>query len=567
LHTFPRVLGYVFNPVSFWYALRIDGSLAAVVAEVNNTFGERHCYLLSGPTLRWGSEMQANKVFHVSPFCAVEGRYRFRFLLRGALASAPHYTMARIDHDDAGGALLQTSVSAKLQPLRAASTWRALLGMPLMTFGVVARIHWQALRLGLKRVPFHRQAARPERFDIGTRSARPAPAAARAVLGMLPHLKHGLLELRLPDGSSVSSGQGALSASLRVEDWNVFARALRSGDIGFAEAYIAGEWDSPDLTALLTLLTANRDELERVVYGSWWGSLLYRARHALNRNSRRGSAKNIHAHYDLGNGFYAKWLDSTMSYSSAWFDGDFTRPLAQAQDAKLRRVLVESGVTSGSRLLEIGCGWGGLAEAAARDFGAHVTGITLSREQLAWAQQRVAAAGVAQRCDLRLQDYRDLAAEHEGRPFDALVSIEMFEAVGREYWDSYFDTLRRCLKPGGLACIQSITIRDDLFERYLRSTDFIQQYIFPGGLLPSVSQFEAQARRFGFTVERRLAFGLDYAETLRRWRAAFGLREQEVRRLGFDERFMRIWHFYLAYCEAAFTLRNTDVVQFTLRRD
>jgi uncharacterized protein len=164
LHTFPRVLGYVFNPVSFWYALRIDGSLAAVVAEVNNTFGERHCYLLSGPTLRWGSEMQASKVFHVSPFCAVEGRYRFRFLLRGALASAPHYTMARIDHDDAGGALLQTSVSAKLQPLRAASTWRALLGMPLMTFGVVARIHWQALRLGLKRVPFHRQAARPERF-------------------------------------------------------------------------------------------------------------------------------------------------------------------------------------------------------------------------------------------------------------------------------------------------------------------------------------------------------------------------------------------------------------------
>jgi cyclopropane-fatty-acyl-phospholipid synthase len=214
-------------------------------------------------------------------------------------------------------------------------------------------------------------------------------------------------------------------------------------------------------------------------------------------------------------------------------------------------------------VLEIGCGWGALAELGAREFGAHVTGVTLSSEQLAHAQQRLQDGGLAAQADLRLQDYRDI---RDG-PFDAIASIEMFEAVGREYWDSYFDTLYRCLKPGGRACIQSITIRDDLFERYLRSTDFIQQYIFPGGLLPSVSQFEAQARRFGFTVERRLAFGLDYAETLRRWRAAFLRREREVRELGFDTRFMRIWQFYLAYCEAAFTLGNTDVVQFTLRRD
>ena len=179
----------------------------------------------------------------------------------------------------------------------------------------------------------------------------------------------------------------------------------------------------------------------------------------------------------------------------------------------------------------------------------------------------MATAGLGARCDLRLQDYRDLAAEFERQPFDAIVSIEMFEAVGREYWDSYFDTLRRCLKPGGRACIQSITIRDDLFERYVRSTDFIQQYIFPGGLLPSAEQFEAQARRFGFQVERSLAFGLDYAETLRRWSAAFVKGEARVRELGFDERFMRIWQFYLSYCEAAFMQRNTDVVQFTLRRN
>lgn len=404
-------------------------------------------------------------------------------------------------------------------------------------------------------------------LTASTRRAHAAPAAARAVLGMLAHLKHGTLELQLPDGTSSRLGDGPLATAMRVTDWNAFARALKSGDIGFAEGYIAGEWDTPDLTALLTLLTANRDELERVVYGSWWGSLLYRAKHALNRNSRRGSARNIHAHYDLGNAFYAQWLDPTMSYSSAWFDGDQTRSMIDAQRAKMTRALTEAGVTRGSRVLEIGCGWGGMAQIAAREFGAHVTGITLSHEQLAWARQRLDALGLAERCELRLQDYRDLATHSDFERFDAIVSIEMFEAVGREYWDSYFDTLRRCLKPGGRACIQSITIRDDLFERYLRSTDFIQQYIFPGGLLPGISHFEAQARRFGFVVERRLAFGLDYAQTLRRWRVEFLRRGREVQALGFDARFMRIWEFYLAYCEAAFTLGNTDVVQFTLRRD
>ena len=412
-------------------------------------------------------------------------------------------------------------------------------------------------------------------FDL-PRSSRPGarrapthslPTAARAVLGMLPGLKQGVLELHLPDGSRTSFGEGGLGACLRITDWHAFKRILGSGDIGFAEGYIAGEWDTPDLTALLNLFIANRDELQRAVYGTWWGSLLYRVKHALNRNSRSGSAKNIHAHYDLGNAFYALWLDPSMSYSSAWFEGDPTRGLAAAQHAKVRRALEQAGVASGSRVLEIGCGWGGLAESVARDFGAHVTGVTLSREQLDWANRRVAAAGVGAHCDLRLQDYRDLGAEFEAQPFDAIVSIEMFEAVGREYWDSYFDMLRRCLKPGGRACIQSITIRDDLFDRYVRSTDFIQQYIFPGGLLPSVAQFEAQARRFGFQVERRLEFGLDYAETLRRWRSDFLQRAPQVRELGFDERFMRIWKFYLSYCEAAFMQRNTDVVQFTLRRD
>jgi len=393
-----------------------------------------------------------------------------------------------------------------------------------------------------------------------------APAAARAVFRLLKGLRHGTLTLQLPDGNTLHFGSAAEHeprAAIRLHNWKVFSAALRSGDIGFAESFIDGDWHTPDLTALLTLLIANRDEVESVVYGTWWGSALYRVKHLFNRNSRRGSRKNIHAHYDLGNAFYRLWLDPTMNYSSAWFEGGARDgDLIDAQWAKVRRALSECGVKPGDRVLEIGCGWGALAECAARDFGASVTGVTLSSEQLAWGQQRLADAQLPG--DLRYQDYRELNAGTDAQ-FDAIASIEMFEAVGREYWPSFFETLKRQLKPGGSACIQSITIRDDLFERYVKSTDFIQQYIFPGGLLPSPSAFRAAAARAGMKVVNELEFGLDYAETLRRWRAAFLANDARVRQLGFDTRFMRIWEFYLGYCEAAFATGNTSVMQFTLQ--
>ncbi len=392
---------------------------------------------------------------------------------------------------------------------------------------------------------------------------RSAPASARAVFRLLGRLAHGTLDVQLPDGEQMRFGSGAAPrAAIRLHSWQVCSAALKSGDIGFAESFIDGHWTSPDLVALLTLFIANRDAIEQVVYGSWWGSLAYRVKHLLNRNSRRGSKKNIHAHYDLGNPFYKLWLDETMNYSSALFEGDLTRPTADAQWVKVRRALAECGLQRGQRLLEIGCGWGAVAEVAARDVGAHVTGVTLSHEQLAWAKDRLERQGLAPMADLRLQDYRDIA---DG-PFDAVVSIEMFEAVGREYWGTFFQTLHRQLKPGGRACLQSITIRDDLFERYVKSTDFIQQYIFPGGLLPSPQAFRAEAKKAGFEVVNELAFGPDYAETLRRWRLQFLAHDPQVRKLGFDQRFMRIWEFYLAYCEAAFATGNTDVMQFTLQR-
>ena len=424
-----------------------------------------------------------------------------------------------------------------------------------------------------------------------------APGAARTALKMLRRLKHGTLTLQLPDGSLQRFGSGdAPVAVLHLHNWKPCSAALRSGDIGFAESYIAGDWTTPHLTDLLELLIINRKEVESAIYGSWLGRLAYRIKHLLNRNTKANSQKNIHAHYDLGNAFYALWLDDTMNYSSALFESPDTS-MRDGQHAKVRRALSKAQVKPGDRVLEIGCGWGALAEMAACEFGASVVGVTLSTEQLDWAKQRMARLGVPDSgqsgpqdrlrrtagaaapsggsavreatsvgADLRLQDYRDIGKTTADEPFDAICSIEMVEAVGREYWPEYFQTVARLLKPGGHACIQSIVIADELFERYISSTDFIQQYVFPGGCLPCPREFRAQAEAAGFEVVDELSFGLDYARTLRLWRDSFLAQEARVLELGFDKRFMRIWEFYLCYCEAAFSQANTSVMQFTLRK-
>ncbi|WKB50941.1 SAM-dependent methyltransferase [Eleftheria terrae] len=390
---------------------------------------------------------------------------------------------------------------------------------------------------------------------------RGAPASAHAVFRLLRRLAHGTLEVQLPQGGHARFGGGpGPQVAATVHDWRVFQRVLARGDIGFGESYIDGDWDSPELTALMRLLVANRQAVSEALHGRWWYRALYRLRHLLRRNSRLQARRNVVAHYDLGNAFYRLWLDETLAYSSAWFDGDFGLSTEAAQQAKVRRALQQCGIAPGQRLLEIGCGWGGLAEQAASEFGARVTGVTLSDEQLRHAQLRLSRQGL--QAQLRLQDWRDI----DDGPYDAICSIEMFEAVGREYWDRFLALLHRQLKPGGRACLQTITLREDLYADYLRSTDFIQQYIFPGGLLPSRSAFLAAARRAGLQVVAELDFGLDYAETLRRWHARFAAAHAEVRQLGFDTRFIRLWSFYLAYCEAAFAQRDTSVVQFTLQR-
>ncbi len=394
-------------------------------------------------------------------------------------------------------------------------------------------------------------------------STQTMPAAARRVVRLLQRLQHGTLHVQWPDGRVEQFGSSSatgLNATLHLHSYAPLTQALKSGDIGFAESYIAGEWTTNNLAELLQLLVANRRDMEELIYGNWLGRLFYRVRHLLHRNTRSNSKKNIHAHYDLGNAFYELWLDPTMNYSSAWFDNDRTQPMAQAQTAKVRRALRMVDAKAGDRILEIGCGWGALAELGGLEFGARMSGVTLSHEQLAFANARMQRLGLANTSDLRLQDYRDI---NDG-PYDAICSIEMLEAVGQEYWDTYFQSVARLLKPGGKACVQTITIDDGLFDRYVKSTDFIQQYIFPGGCLPCPREFRAHAERAGLKVIDELAFGLDYAETLRRWRHQFMADKAQVLQLGFDERFIRIWEFYLAYCEAAFEQHNTDVMQFTL---
>ncbi len=384
------------------------------------------------------------------------------------------------------------------------------------------------------------------------------PASARPLLRLLERLEGGSLELSLPDGSCrIFAGAGPRHAVMEIRDWAVFDAVLARGDIGLAEAWLDGQWESPDLAALLTLLVENRERLSRAVYGNAWSLIGARLRHFFNANTRAGSKRNILAHYDLGNDFYRLWLDPTMSYSSALYAGE-ARPLAAAQEAKNRRILEKLQARPGQRVLEIGCGWGGFAELAARD-GLAVHGITLSPAQLAYAQERLVRAGLDDRAQFSLTDYRDL----DGR-YEHIVSVEMFEAVGERWWPAWFRTVARNLAPEGRAVVQSITIRDDLFARYRKGTDFIQQMVFPGGVLPSVAEFRKQAQRAGLEVREAFAFGRDYARTLAEWARNFEAAWPEIARLGFDERFRRLWRFYLAYCEAGFAAGSTDVVQFEL---
>lgn len=386
------------------------------------------------------------------------------------------------------------------------------------------------------------------------------PASFRIAGMMLLRAKRGRISFTLPDGRSVVFDHGIQgpSASVTVHDFDFAKRAMAGGDVGFAESYMDQQWSTPDLTAVLEFFSENFEAAGQLAVGGSIVRFVNMIRHVFNRNSKAGSKRNIEAHYDLGNDFYSAWLDPSMTYSSALF----SKPdlsLEQAQTEKYARIADELGLTEGGSVLEIGCGWGGFAEYAAKHRGANVTCLTISPSQREYALQRMQREGLSEQVDIRLEDYRD----HKGQ-YDGIASIEMFEAVGESYWPSYFSKIQSCLKDDAKAALQIITIQDDLFPRYRKRADFIQRYIFPGGMLPSETALREQVGSAGLTLEAAHYFGPDYAETLRRWAKVFEQKWPEIQAMEFDERFRRLWRFYLSYCEAGFDNGRINVGHFRL---
>ena len=374
-------------------------------------------------------------------------------------------------------------------------------------------------------------------------------------------IERGQLTIEFPSGHRRIFSQGELNpeAVLQIRNTKLILRMLFAGDLGLAESYLCGEWETPNLSVLLTVGAINFAALSDALGSSWISQLQGRIRHASRANTRRGSQRNIAAHYDLGNAFYQSWLDPTMTYSSALFE-DLNEPLEIAQNRKYARLAETLDIQPGDRVLEIGCGWGGFAEFAASKYGCKITGLTLSTEQAEYARTRMEKAGLAELVDIRLLDYRDVHGT-----FDKIVSIEMFEAVGITHWPIYFETLQKCLKPGGKAAVQTITIDDERFDAYRQTPDFIQHYIFPGGVLPSPERFADNAAKQKLSITNKNFFGPSYAETLRRWSAAFLEAWPSIKCLGFDERFRRMWLYYLCYSEVGFETRKIDVAQFTIQ--
>jgi len=387
------------------------------------------------------------------------------------------------------------------------------------------------------------------------------PLSLRLLFKLLARIRVGRLKLVAPDGSAFHF-QGATPGPevvILIRNLDAVRRTLFGGDLGLAEAYLDGHWETPDLMAFLELGLLNMKAF-KVDRPGFLKRVMTAFVHALRRNTRAGARRNIHSHYDLGNDFYKLWLDETLTYSSALFESP-GQPLVEAQRNKYRALIRKLGLKAEHHLLEIGSGWGGFALHAARETGCRVTSITLSEQQLQEARVRAETAGLAERVRFQLMDYRDVSGE-----FDRIVSIEMFEAVGEHYWDAYFKTLHDRLKPGGRAALQVITIADAAFEGYRHTVDFIQRYIFPGGMLPSPSVWEACVQRAGLKTESRDFHGQDYARTLRLWDQNVHRVEHRILQQGFDARFLRMWHYYLAYCQAGFKVGHVDLMQTALVR-
>ncbi len=403
------------------------------------------------------------------------------------------------------------------------------------------------------------QLLNPDNIDT---VAHDLPLTVRRALQLTTQLQRGSLDIELPDGRMfhIRGPEAGSHGHIKVNDFGFARRLVSEGDVGIAEANLRGEWESRNLTSFLQLFAENYQVIARMLDAQPLIRLWQNLRHWMNRNTRRGSKRNIHAHYDIGNAFYSTWLDGTMTYSSAIFEKD-DNDLSIGQTRKYRSLAEQAGIGPNDHVLEVGCGWGGFAEFSAREIGCKVTGLTISKEQYDFASKRIFNAGLNEKVEIKLQDYRD-----EAGVYDRIASIEMFEAVGEKFWPVFFQQMRDRLKPGGTAGVQVITIRDENFENYRREVDFIQRYIFPGGMLPSASIMRQMGSRFGVPLRNERIFGNDYAETLAQWRDRFRAAWPQLTTMGFDLRFKRLWEYYLAYCEAGFRAGTIDVRQMFFSR-
>ena len=395
-----------------------------------------------------------------------------------------------------------------------------------------------------------------------TSNQKSLPRYFPQAFGVIKKIKNGCLDVKLEDGR-VFRAEGKSEgpyAEFTVHNDDLFARLVREGDLGFSDAYLDGWWTTPDLQAFMDLMHLDNDDVYSGFPGMGLVRLYERVRFWLQSNSRKQAKKNISYHYDLGNKFYSLWLDKSMTYSSALFKKD-SETLEKAQENKYESIIDQLGVKPGDHILEIGCGWGGFCEYAAAKRGIKVTGLTISQEQYDYAIKRIADGGLSDKVEIKLQDYRD-----ETGVYDGIASIEMFEAVGEKYWPIYFSTVRDRLKPGCNATLQIITLADNRWEAYRKGVDFIQKYIFPGGMLPCPSVLKEQVHRAGLQVKGSIEFGQSYSATLRRWHAEFNKQWDNIVGLGFDKRFKNMWDFYLTSCAGTFMQGYCDVTQITINK-
>ena len=582
LLTSGRAMGHVFNPVSFYFLYTRDGYLQTCVAEVNNTFGDKHVYILGSPDnpQQYPVKFRAEKAFHVSPFFDISGEYAFSFSdIRKDIDIS--IILIKNSRPALEAKLRQSAPPEALQDSSFLKTWLFHPLAPNMTYPRILR---QAAKLYFgKGLPVYTRPEPENPMTIRTMHDQTGlldRMARRLVLANLNKIRKGRLEMQMPDNTVHVFGQNESGPSCRIQirDRHFFRKILKSEDVGLGEAYAMGMWTTDDLTMLMELLIMNMDSIS---YMEDWGlpgralhKLMIPARKMIPDNDIQGSRRNIQVHYDLSNEFFSCFLDPTMTYSCAVFEnpGEMmstgkrasSMELKKAQEHKYATVAKAAGISSGQTIVEIGCGWGGFALYAARELECIIHAVTISRNQHSYVKDKVNSHGLTDRIKVIFDDYRKLQG-----CYDALVSIEMLEAVGHKYHPHFFATVDRLLKPGGRACIQTITIMDQRYEAYRKTRDWISTYIFPGGLLPSLNRITSVlSRHTSLSVSGIKDIGLHYGPTLAAWRERFMTNWNSITALSpdFDDSFRRTWQYYFCSCQAAFNQRHIRNLQITLDR-